>query len=153
MRVVHYLNQFFGGVGGEDQAGFPPQVIQGAVGPGRLLDSILSFAKVDPPREAILLLSGNMGRDEIILEDRLITPFASSERKFTQFSPHMLPIDFSIISTLHSHPSGSTRPSPIDLNHFYWRIMIIVVSRARFFTVFLTSVCGEAVLWRIFWFR
>ena len=41
MRVVHYSNQFFGGIGGEDQAGSPPQVIQGAVGPGRLLDSIL----------------------------------------------------------------------------------------------------------------
>ena len=35
------MNQFFGGIGGEDQAGSPPQVIQGAVGTGRLLESIL----------------------------------------------------------------------------------------------------------------
>ena len=41
MRVVHYLNQFFGGVGGEEKADAPPQVRQGAVGPGRLLESVL----------------------------------------------------------------------------------------------------------------
>jgi glycine reductase len=41
MRVVHYLNQFFGGVGGEDRAGEPLQVREGAVGPGRLLQDLL----------------------------------------------------------------------------------------------------------------
>ena len=41
MRVVHYLNQFFGGIGGEEVAGTPPRVQDGAVGPGRLLEQIL----------------------------------------------------------------------------------------------------------------
>ncbi len=41
MRVVHYLNQFFGGVGGEEQAGLPPEICPGAVGPGRLLEQLL----------------------------------------------------------------------------------------------------------------
>ncbi len=41
MRVVHYLNQFFGGLGGEEYAGTPPEVRDGAVGPGRLLDQLL----------------------------------------------------------------------------------------------------------------
>ena len=41
MRVLHYLNQFFGGIGGEEQAGVPPQVRSGAAGPGRLMESIL----------------------------------------------------------------------------------------------------------------
>ena len=41
MRVVHYLNQFFGGLGGEEVAGTPPQVKDGAVGPGRLLAQLL----------------------------------------------------------------------------------------------------------------
>ena len=35
MRVVHYLNQFFAGLGGEEAAGTPPTRIEGAVGPGR----------------------------------------------------------------------------------------------------------------------
>jgi glycine reductase len=35
MKVVHYLNQFFAGLGGEEAAGSPPQRLDGAVGPGR----------------------------------------------------------------------------------------------------------------------
>ena len=41
MRVVHYLNQFFGGLGGEEVAGAPPEVRDGAVGPGRFLERVL----------------------------------------------------------------------------------------------------------------
>src|SRR4029453_14092700 len=41
MRVVHYLNQFFGGLGGEDKAGAPLEVREGAVGPGQLLEQLL----------------------------------------------------------------------------------------------------------------
>lgn len=35
MRAVHYLNQFFAGMGGEDKADSPPTRLEGAVGPGR----------------------------------------------------------------------------------------------------------------------
>lgn len=41
MRVVHYLNQFFGGIGGEEKADNQPQAREGAVGPGRLLAQVL----------------------------------------------------------------------------------------------------------------
>ena len=41
MRVVHYLNQFFGGVGGEEKAGMGLEEREGAVGPGRLLEQLL----------------------------------------------------------------------------------------------------------------
>jgi len=41
MRVVHYLNQFFGGLGGEEKAGAPLEVRGGAVGPGLLLEQLL----------------------------------------------------------------------------------------------------------------
>ena len=41
MRVVHYLNQFFGGIGGEDQADTELSVRSEAVGPGRLLEQAL----------------------------------------------------------------------------------------------------------------
>ena len=40
-RVVHYLNQFFVGVGGEEAAGKPPSRIDGPVGPGRRLQALL----------------------------------------------------------------------------------------------------------------
>lgn len=41
MRLVHYLNQFFGGIGGEEQADMSPEIRSGALGPGRLLESLL----------------------------------------------------------------------------------------------------------------
>ena len=41
MRVVHYLNQFFGGLGGEEQAGAGLEARDGAVGPGKLLEPLL----------------------------------------------------------------------------------------------------------------
>ena len=36
-RVLHYLNQFYGGIGGEDKADTPPEVREGVVGPGMAL--------------------------------------------------------------------------------------------------------------------
>lgn len=41
MRVVHYVNQFFGGIGGEEAAGSSLESREGAVGPGRLLEQVL----------------------------------------------------------------------------------------------------------------
>jgi len=40
-RIVHYINQFFAGLGGEDTATVPPSSKEGAVGPGRKLDQLL----------------------------------------------------------------------------------------------------------------
>ncbi len=41
LRVVHYLNQFFAGVGGEEKSDHPVSAQTGPVGPGVLLDKIL----------------------------------------------------------------------------------------------------------------
>jgi glycine reductase complex component B subunit gamma len=41
MRVGHYVNQFFAGIGGEEHANVPPAVRDGPVGPGRMLESLL----------------------------------------------------------------------------------------------------------------
>lgn len=40
-RVVHYVNQFFAGLGGEDQAGVGPTATEGVIGPGRRLAQLL----------------------------------------------------------------------------------------------------------------
>ena len=42
LRVVHYLNAFFGGLGGEEEAHTPLSVQPGPVGPGRLLEQALA---------------------------------------------------------------------------------------------------------------
>jgi betaine reductase len=41
VKVVHYINQFFAGVGGEDAASSAPVRVEGAVGPGRRLQQLL----------------------------------------------------------------------------------------------------------------
>ena len=41
LRVLHYLNQFFAGIGGEEKADLPPQVVDGPVGPGKVLQRLL----------------------------------------------------------------------------------------------------------------
>lgn len=40
-RIVHYLNQFFAGIGGEEAAGTGPSRRDGALGPGRRLQALL----------------------------------------------------------------------------------------------------------------
>jgi proteasome lid subunit RPN8/RPN11 len=35
-------------------------------------------------------------------------------------------MDFSLVGTLHSHPSGSLMPSVTDLNHFFGNVLMIV---------------------------
>lgn len=42
LRVVHYLNQFFGQIGGEDKAHITPEVKEGVVGPGMALKAQIS---------------------------------------------------------------------------------------------------------------
>jgi len=42
LRVVHYLNAFFGGLGGEEEAHTPLRIQHGPVGPGRVLEQMVS---------------------------------------------------------------------------------------------------------------
>jgi len=74
-----------------------------------VIDSILTYAKMFHPREGILLLRGKKEKGRILITDVM----------------HMLPIDFTIMGTAHSHPSGVLKPSRADLNNFYGRIMVI----------------------------
>ena len=55
MRVMHYLNQFFGGIGAEEHAGTPLQTRDAAVGPGRLLEPLLG----DGARIVMTLVCGD----------------------------------------------------------------------------------------------
>jgi proteasome lid subunit RPN8/RPN11 len=34
-------------------------------------------------------------------------------------------MDFSVVGTVHSHPSGNFSPSSADLNHFFGRVLMI----------------------------
>lgn len=41
IRVLHYINQFFGGIGGEEKADIEPSMRDGAVGPGMALQGAM----------------------------------------------------------------------------------------------------------------
>ena len=40
-KAIHYINQFFAGIGGEDTADYKPEIKEGVVGPGLALKAIL----------------------------------------------------------------------------------------------------------------
>ncbi len=41
IKVVHYINNFFAGIGGEEKADIPPEIRDGVVGPGMALQTAL----------------------------------------------------------------------------------------------------------------
>jgi proteasome lid subunit RPN8/RPN11 len=91
-----------------------------------LLDAIFEGARRLYPRETILLLRGKKSKDTIRVLDLVVPPLAVYGRGFANVPLHMLPMDFSIVGTVHSHPSGNLAPSDVDFNHFFGRILMIV---------------------------
>jgi len=92
----------------------------------KLLDVILENARAVYPREMILLLRGKAKKGRIEITDLVIPPLATHGKGFSSFPAHMLPMDFSLIGSVHSHPSGVARPSTVDLNRSFGRIIMIV---------------------------
>lgn len=45
-NVIMYLNQFYGGIGGEDKADYKPSIVEGTVGPSQALDKILTAGTI-----------------------------------------------------------------------------------------------------------
>jgi proteasome lid subunit RPN8/RPN11 len=90
-----------------------------------VIDSILTYAKIQYPREGILLLRGKVDKNAILVNEIVIPPLAVHGHGYSEFPLHMLPMDSSIMGTAHSHPSGVLRPSFGDLNHFYGRLLVI----------------------------
>ena len=94
--------------------------------PSELLETILEGARQFYPRESFLILRGKKSKDVIRVSDLVVAPSAVHGRGFASYSAHMLPMDFSVVGTVHSHPSGNIRPSYVDLNHMIGRILMIV---------------------------
>jgi proteasome lid subunit RPN8/RPN11 len=91
-----------------------------------LLDSIFEGAKRLYPKETFLLLRGKKGKGTIRVLELVVPPLAVYGYGFANLPFHMLPMDFSVVGTVHSHPSGNIKPSSVDLNHFFGRVLMIV---------------------------
>ena len=93
------------------------------------LDLILEGAKSIYPKEFGGLLRVDITNKHTIIEVILL-PGTISGGSQALFKLHMLPIDLSIIGTVHSHPSGIPLPSRADLELFdkYGKVHIIVAT-------------------------
>ncbi len=95
----------------------------------KCLKIILESAKSIYPKEFGGLLRVDTNIKNTIIEVILL-PGTISGGSQALFSLHMLPIDFSIVGTVHSHPSSSYRPSEADKMLFnkYGKIHVIIAS-------------------------
>ena len=91
-----------------------------------ILDSILSYCNMKHPNEGILILRGKSKKGDVLIDGLVIPPFAFNAHSSSGFPHYMLPGDMSYVGTVHSHPSGSARPSVTDLNNFFGLISLIV---------------------------
>jgi proteasome lid subunit RPN8/RPN11 len=91
------------------------------------LTLIFESSKSNYPQEFGALLRVDRVDKNTIIEVVLL-PGTISGDSHAIFHLHMLPVDYSVVGTVHSHPSSIARPSDADLdlfNHF-GRIHIIV---------------------------
>jgi proteasome lid subunit RPN8/RPN11 len=91
-----------------------------------LLQAIFEGARRLYPKETILLLRGEKEKNSIKISELVVPPLATYGWGFANIPLHMLPMDFSIVGTAHSHPSGNLTPSTTDLNHIFGNILMIV---------------------------
>lgn len=80
-RVIHCINQFFAGQGGEEQAGQPPVVVAGAKGPGILLERLESRFKVIATvifGDNFMAEKGEVAANAVL---QLLEPFFAEEKK------------------------------------------------------------------------
>jgi proteasome lid subunit RPN8/RPN11 len=91
------------------------------------LDLILESSKSNYPNEFGALLRVDRVLKDTIIEVVLL-PGTISGDSHAIFQLHMLPIDYSIVGTVHSHPSSIARPSRADLDLFdhFGKIHLIV---------------------------
>jgi proteasome lid subunit RPN8/RPN11 len=94
--------------------------------PSNILDTIYAGAKELYPRESFLMLRGNKKKGIILITDLVLAPFAVHGEGFAHFNPYMFTGDYSLVGTVHSHPSGNISPSDTDLNYFFGRVLMIV---------------------------
>ncbi|MCK5548452.1 MAG: Mov34/MPN/PAD-1 family protein [Thermoplasmata archaeon] len=78
------------------------------------LATILEAAKSTHPKEFAAILRA----EDKVISEILLLPGTLSGEQSALFKLHMLPVDFSVVGTAHSHPSPNFNPSGADLAFF-----------------------------------
>lgn len=82
--------------------------------PRGVLELILHAARTNYPNEFGAMLRGEGNR----IKEALLLPGTVQGKRFASFRMNMLPMDSKTVGVVHSHPSGSNRPSAADLRMF-----------------------------------
>jgi len=90
------------------------------------LQAILEGARRLYSKETILLLRGEKKKDFVKISELVVPQLATYGAGFANIPLYMLPMDFSIVGTVHSHPLGNLTPSATDLNRSFGVILMIV---------------------------
>ncbi len=80
----------------------------------KVLRMILEASRDMYPREFGAILRAEEG----VITEILLVPGTVSGNRHAIFQLHMLPADFTVVGTVHSHPSGNVHPSDEDLALF-----------------------------------
>jgi proteasome lid subunit RPN8/RPN11 len=93
----------------------------------KCLDLIFESSKSNYPQEFGALLRVDRVNKNTIVEVVLL-PGTISGDSHAIFHLHMLPVDYSVVGTVHSHPSALALPSDADLDLFghFGKVHLIV---------------------------
>ena len=81
----------------------------------RVLDSALASAQSALPNE----FGGVLRADPPgTISELLLLPGTTAGHRHANFQLYMLPVDLTVVGTVHSHPSGALQPSDADLRLF-----------------------------------
>jgi len=79
-----------------------------------LLEMINEAARDSLPNEFVAMLRAEEG----VIQELLLLPGTLQGEDSATLMMHMMPIDYSVVGTVHSHPGYSNRPSRQDLELF-----------------------------------
>ena len=108
-------------------------------------DGILSYCKMNHPNEGLLILKGKSKKGNVTIDGLIVPPFSESGPTFAGFPHSFLPFDLSYVGTVHSHPSGSAKPSVTDLHNFFGLVSLIVKSPYEDDDIFAWDSNGDSI--------
>ena len=88
----------------------------------KVLKLIFEASKAQHPNEFSSMLRAKKG----VITELIIVPAISGNTHAIMFT-HMLPVDFSVVGTIHSHPSPYPFPSEADLSFFSNRGQVHII--------------------------
>lgn len=103
-----------------------PMPIKAVVISREMLEGVLEYARESHPNEILLLIRAYVRDETVIVKELLFPPFEVQGPYYVYFNSTALPPYTDILGSIHSHPSGSLKPSSEDLIHGFGPVIIIV---------------------------